>query len=590
MNKPYPRHRTRVLHDLRGSWQFAWLGDGPGDWMVEEVALSATMPVPSCFDAMPDYAGRRGQALYCKRVQVQKSGRVRLEFEAISMWARIYWDGVMVHEQPFGYTPFEVVMDAVEAGWHEVWVLVDNRYQSERSPMHEEYYDFYQWGGITRGVWLHELPDVAIEYVEVRTIDLGGRIEARIQLSQEAEVHFELDEKSCSALSAEWNPSTRLLTAHFNGVGWRPWSPEHPELHTLRVVLPADDYEVRFGLRTIETRYREILLNGKPLLLKGYNRHEFHPQYGASVPLAQVYADLQLIKATGANFIRGSHYPQCQQFLDACDELGILVWEETLGWQQREKQLTNPAYLLQHDAMVMAMIRRSCNHPSIILWGFLNECRSDQPFARPVIESTARLIRSLDSTRLITFATMFPFVDRCADLVDVFSVNTYPGWYECEGHPNPLSLVAPRIEEIARYHVENHPEGQPLLISEIGVEALQGWCDSMNGFFTEDYQARYMETTLNAILSNPIYSGVAIWQFSDARTYSNGYSINRPRSYNNKGIFDEYRRPKQSAAVVTRAFKAFPNQKGNEVQKASPKKHATGRASVQPSDLPLNLK
>jgi beta-glucuronidase len=104
-----------------------------------------------------------------------------------------------------------------------------------------------------------------------------------------------------------------------------PWSPDSPHLHTLAIATDEDDLIVRFGLRTIRTEGREILLNDRPIKLLGYNRHEFHPDTGSSVSPAQHLTDIHHLKSLGCNFVRGSHYPQDQRFLDLCDEHGLLV-------------------------------------------------------------------------------------------------------------------------------------------------------------------------------------------------------------------------------------------------------------------------
>jgi beta-glucuronidase len=306
----------------------------------------------------------------------------------------------------------------------------------------------------------------------------------------------------------------------------------------------------RFGVRKVEAREGGIFLNEERVRLFGVNRHESHPQYGAALPLAQLVADLQLIRDLGGNFVRGSHYPQDQRFLDLCDEMGILVWEEGIGWGQGERQFSDKDFRNEHASMMQAMIRRSINHPSIIIWGFLNEAATDHHACRPFIEETVRDLRTMDSSRLIALATRVPMEDLCYDLLDLVCVNIYPGWYGCQDHPDPLSLIRPRIAEILAHLRDSGFSDKPFILSEIGVEALPGWQDSFQGFFTEDYQAKYLENVVGEFLENPGISGLAIWHFSDARTYRGGRSLMRPRAFNNKGLFDEYRRPKRAVEKI----------------------------------------
>jgi beta-glucuronidase len=345
----------------------------------------------------------------------------------------------------------------------------------------------------------------------------------------------------------------------------RVWSPESPALHTLRVVVEAksggacDDAVVRFGLRRIEARAGALWLNGAPLKLRGYNRHEWHPNFGPCTPVLQMAADLQLLRDLGCNFIRGSHYPQDARFLDLCDELGFLVWEENLGWGQREKTFASAKFRRDHLEALRAMVRAGINHPCVIIWGFLNEAGTDADYVRPVFEETVATLRALDPTRLVSYASMFALTDRHFDLVDLIALNLYPGWYGCEGVGAPLELIAPAIRETLAHIDVAGFRAKPVIISEIGAEALYGWRDAHGDFFTEDYQAEYLRRACVEALENPRCSGIALWHFSDVRTYGGGWSLKRPRTFNNKGTFDEYRRPKAAAAAVRSVFKSREN-------------------------------
>jgi len=288
--------------------------------------------------------------------------------------------------------------------------------------------------------------------------------------------------------------------------------------------------------------------------LLGYNRHESHPQFGPALPYSQLLADLQLLRDLGCNFIRGCHYPQDQRFLDLCDELGFLVWEETLGWQQKEKHFLSLNYKTSHRMMVDEMVKASFNHPSVILWGFLNEGDSHTLAAAPVYREASEQLRRLDPTRLITYASNHPKDDLCYDFADVISHNIYPGWYGDTEVEDRFSLILPAIRACLD-HIDSHGQkSKPYILSEIGCEALYGWRDPMNGFFTEEFQAEYLRIVCEEVSRNPRINGLALWHFADARTYQGAYAMGRPRAFNNKGTLDEYRRPKKSYGVVKKIF------------------------------------
>ena len=562
-------HRLRHVSSLNGLWEFAYLGaiDLAG-FDPEFCATRETALVPSAFDALPAHAGCRGAAVYRTRFTVPAGQKALLSFGAVSLWTRIYVDGVPLFEHACGYAPFTVELPPAATEERVLTVLVDNRFDFDRVPMHLAYFDFYQYGGILRDVTLHILPceDAWIRTIQVTpTIDyasgkcdlvvcLGGKnpggVAVNVFLDGAAKPHQHVLWGDGDTVRTELQISCPKL-----------WSLEAPNLHAVRCVLATgdgreiDDGAVRFGLRRIEARQGALWLNGEQLTLRGYNRHEWHPNTGPCTATLQMFADLQLLKDLGCNFVRGSHYPQDQRFLDLCDELGMLVWEENLGWGQRENTFGSAKFRSDHLRALRSMVQASWNHPSIIIWGFLNEAWSDQDYVRPVFEESVSTIRAMDPSRLVSFATMCVFKDKQYDLVDLISINVYPGWYGAEDVADPLSLIRPHLEKCFD-HIDAEGWGQkPVIISEIGAEALYGWRDPHNDFFTEEFQAQYLREACLVALTHPRCSGIALWHFSDARTYGGGRALGRPRTFNNKGTLDEYRRPKAAYQVVRDLFK-----------------------------------
>lgn len=560
------RHSLRSTTELTGLWDFVLVNDALDAIQPESLDFNDRLPVPIAFDALPPYAKKRAVGCYRTKIEVPANQSAYLLFEAVSMTARIYIDGQLCAENKCGYEPFKVAVPASEKTTRELVVLADNRYDFENRPMHQEYFDFYQYGGIIRRVTLHLLPK---EQPHIRGLYItplegyrDGEIRVDLQLdnaSGEQAFTLAIDGEAIEVPPSQPDEDGKI---HFIVNITKPtlWSPDAPNLHTARAELldadgqAFDDAEVRFGLRKIEARGTELFLNGEPLELRGYNRHEFHPNFGPSTPELQMYQDIRLMKDMGCNFVRGSHYHQDQRFLDLCDELGLLVWEENLGWQQRENSFTHPDYPAHHDKALRSMIHMSYNHPSIIMWGFLNECSSDADFARPLMEQSFKTARSLDPTRLVTFASNIPFGDIMYDLVDIICLNLYPGWYGAIDVEDPVTLVAPHLKEVIE-SIDGRGFGdKPMMISEIGAEGLYGWRDMHEDFFTEQYQARLLKEACEVVLDGERMCGICLWHFSDARTYSGGYAIGRPRTFNNKGTFDEYRRPKLAHAAVKEVF------------------------------------
>lgn len=603
---------------LDGIWDFAFAGKVPCAEMLANDVTSGKavlewerVMVPSAFDASLSHAGKRGIGVYRQPLRITPGRRALLHFGAVSMWSQVYVDGVRLGQNACGYAPLEYEVPASDEALRTLVVVVDNRFDFERVPMHEHYFDFYQYGGILRSVTLREIAPLGVWVDAVRiTPDTVGYREGEVLLEVDlrgedvatlALVAVGFDDaalerlegaesfKVAGALGSSVNVGSAgktgagssdgaaggagavvvrtdypvtMLRARLRVPAPQLWSPDAPHLHVLTLELQdaqsaqvLERRTVRFGLRVIEARKGALWLNGEQLVIKGYNRHEWHPNYGPCTPQAQMFADIQLLKDLGCNFVRGSHYQQDQRFLDLCDELGLLVWEENLGWGQREETFRSEAFVRDHRAGLFAMVRESYNHPSVIIWGFLNEAGSNEEYVRTIFEQTTADLRQLDGSRLISYASMFPDDDLYFDLVDLISVNAYPGWYGGEDVEEPLRLIEPRIKEIIERIDARGLSDKPVLISEIGAEGLYGWRDPHNDFFTETYQANYLKEAIRVTLEHPRCCGVALWHFSDARTYSGSRAMKRPRTFNNKGTLDEYRRPKEAYAVVREAFR-----------------------------------
>jgi beta-glucuronidase len=179
-------------------------------------------------------------------------------------------------------------------------------------------------------------------------------------------------------------------------------------------------------------------------------------------------------------------------------------------------------------------VENSMNHPSLIIHGFLNECASDTPEGFAAVKRFMDMCHQLDPTRPATFATNRPQTDICFELTDIVSMNVYPAWYTGE---YPCDIP----EELKKYN-ENLPD-KPVVISEIGAAAIYG--DHSGTPWSEEYQSEYINTVLKSVADNPRYSGVMLWLYCNANTYIAPERARfRPRGFNNKGLLDEYRRPK----------------------------------------------
>lgn len=592
MLRIFDTHKVRSQAELSSClWNFATMPRGGG----EPVQMRVT--VPSCWENYPGTRTYRGRVYYERSFQA--SGNIRLEFKGVSHTAEVFVDGERVATHYNAYTPFSAVIKNLSSGFHKLRVCVDNSFDS-RSALHVEN-DYQTYGGITRAVALEELKGVYVTglhvmpvkkegkwcaHVEmgVKNLDtqpFGGQIrlaikglgegDAAVWSHEETTGGFCLSEMTRNEGKAEclseqdMKGGTAVYTLELAGdeektlcvdivcEGVAEWNPETPVLYTVSAVIydgqgkAVDDLIDRFGFREVTIEGKDILMNGKKLWIKGFCRHEDHPQFGCALPLAAMQQDLLLMRDMGANSVRTSHYPNDEIFLDLCDETGMLVWEENHARGLSEEAMRNPNFEKQCEDCIREMIDAHYNHPSIYIWGILNECASHTEYGKVCYEKQLSLIRSLDASRPRSFASCQFKTDICFGLVDVVSYNIYPLWY----HNTPVEEY---LKDLYDWVQQTEGAGKPFLITEVGAGAVYGYRTPEQVKWSEEYQAAALEKQLGAILAHAGTSGVYVWQYCDCRVCDSWFNV-RPRTMNNKGILDEYRRPKMSYVVVQRIFR-----------------------------------
>lgn len=567
------RHAARRVVDLAGLWDFAFLGDVASQTLdaVDPAAIrfDDVMAVPACFDAAPRYAGRRGLTAYRTKLTFPDAAPHRLVVDGAHHVARFLLRDAAgkvttLGEHHGGFTRFSFDIRDRDPGDYSLIALIDNRLGAGLAdapcPLHLDYFDWRHYGGLTRGVELHRLGSLWLDDVRVTTTDWkAGRVRVALRWAGDktpagAPLRIVVDGRTVLEENVKLPGLSGVIERELTIPHARPWSPDGPHLHQLAVHLGDDDWRLRIGLRQVRVDGRDILLNDEPIKLRGFNRHEAHPHFGHAVPPAVQLADVQILKAMHANFVRGSHYPQDERFLDLCDQAGLLVWSEAIGWQQTVEHLTDERFLRLQEQQIDEMLAASANHPSVILWGILNESESHKPESRPAYERLIGRLRAGDPSRPVTYASNHPFDDRCLDLCDVVSVNTYPAWYW-----GTLADIGKELDRVVAHLGKVGMGERPLIIAEIGGGAVPGCREWGIDRWGEPYQAEIVAESIRQILGRPdTFAGIAIWQFCDVVTAEMSRRVlARPRGFNNKGIVDEYRRPKQAFAVVCQLFEQF---------------------------------
>lgn len=496
-----------------------------------------------------------------------KGQRVSLRFEGVSYNCEVWINGKRIGSNHDPFLPFEFpVEDAVVYGGENlITVRVDNVRSPGQFPLFE---GWYGQGGILRDVSLYSTNRVYVRtaHVTAEPPPKGGSFSLRVVVdNQQPEPRkltvkvtvSDLQGRTVATFPAAPIEAKAASTAEttIEGLveGAQPWSPESPALYTAQVQLMAgsrelDNITTRFGFRRVETKDARILLNGKPVYLRGFNRHEDTPTRGMAKDVEMARADLTNMKQMGANFVRLAHYPHDPSTLDLCDELGLLVKTENAmnGWAwPADHPAPNPGFDWdpQHVPVILEnsrrsireMVHRDYNHPSIILCSTGNESREKH---REIVEVYNEIIphgRSLDPTRLWTHVSRsveLPNVKTFFEQDDVICTNAYP---RMKNDPSYWQRIPPRVREW-------YPD-KPIIISECGYSSGKG----------EDLQAKMVRAELEDITSTPQISGFVLWHYAlhtwpaDAY-YSRGSGISpygymtrdRSRKFKSMAIIEEF--------------------------------------------------
>ena len=478
--------------------------------------------------------------------------RLFVHFGAANYEARVWLNGTELGVHTGGFTPFDFeVTRLVRTGPNDLIVKVDNRRRPEAVPTVNS--DWWNYGGLTREVTLVETPSTFVRDYALQ-LDPAHPERARgwVQLDGPAAAATPVTVRIPGArLTQTVTPDASGRAAlSLDAAGLTRWSPAHPTLHDVEVATGAETIRDRIGFRTITVRGTQLLLNGRPIFLRGIAVHEESP-YEARRAFSRDDARTLLgwVHDLGGNFVRLAHYPHNEAMVRAADEMGILVWAEipvywTIQWE-------NPATLATAEQQLGEMITRDRNRAAVVFWSVANETpRDPNPESGPRLTFLQTLVaraRGLDSTRLITAATEHRYAnpttiaidDPLGRSLDVIGNNEYLGWYDG-------SLTkADSITWTSAF-------AKPLVMSEFGGDARQGLHGPAEARWTEEYQARLYERQVAMLRRIPALVGMTPWILKDFR------SPRRPLPgiqdyFNRKGLVSE-RGERKAAFEVLRRF------------------------------------
>jgi beta-glucuronidase len=499
---------TPDLYDegLRQKW-YGFARDPAGQWdwprdYDEEAAYD--MAVPSCWNlARPEWMYFEGSGWYARDFRPPLGERVFLHLGGANYETRVFVNGVFAGGHRGGSTPFSVELTAhLAAGVNHLLIQVENRRRSDRVPMNHN--DWFNYGGLYREVSLLALPEVFIRRFTV------GLAKARLD---RIAVHVVLSESVDGVAEVDVG-DVRLRVPVVGGEGRaeveaavRLWAPEDPFLYDVVVRFGADRVADRVGFREIRTEGERILLNGRAIYLRGVCVHEDDALTGKTSDEADIRRRFADAKAMGANFLRLSHYPHHDLVARIADEVGLMLWAEVPVYWAID--FANPDTYADAENQLLELIVRDANRASVIAWGVGNE-NADTEARYLFMSRLAGAARGMDPSRLIAAACLinrerFAIEDRLADHLDLIGINEYFGWYERD------------FSGLERLLANSRP-GKPVVISEVGADALAGYRGRGDELFTEDCQAEIFRRQLAIVDTAEYVQGFCPWVLYDYRT------------------------------------------------------------------------
>ncbi|MGN7989684.1 glycoside hydrolase family 2 protein [Pedobacter sp. 22226] len=501
----------------------------PGDWNSQSEKLElyeGNIWLRRKFDAKPE-----------------KGKRYFVYFGAVNYEAHVYLNGKKLGVHKGGFTPFQFdVTNNLKAGENSIVLKVDNIRKQDEIPTVNT--DWWNYGGITRDVFLAEFPDHFINDYKLQLVkgnknllnfsvklaDATAGQEITLSIPElKLEKKYKTDAEGKVADEFTWNNLSL-------------WSPESPKLYGVNIKTDKENISDKIGFRTIQVAGDSILLNGKSVFLRGISIHDENPLLAGRLRSeGDMRMMLQWAKDMNCNYVRLAHYPQNEEMIRLADEMGLLVWAEvpvywTISW-------TNPATYANAKQQLTDLIVRDKNRASVIVWSIGNETPlSDARLS--FMSNLAETARSLDDTRLVAAAlevhregNNIILNDPLGEKIDLVSFNEYAGWY-WGGNPS----------EITKYNFDIKYK-KPVVITEFGGDALGGFHADENTRWSEEYQEALYKNQITLLSKIGALRGMTPWILTDFRSPRRQHPIYQ-NFWNRKGLISETGKKKKAFFVL----------------------------------------
>lgn len=593
----YPKTTlTRRRISMDGMWKFCldekavgekegWMDGIPGEEMI---------PVPASFQDFyteKDIREYTGDFWYETDFFVpgEWEGReILLRFGAATHRASVYVNGILITEHEGGFLPFSAKVTTVVRydSYNKVVVKVNNELNCTNLPcgetitlpngkkMSKPYFDFFNYAGLQRSVYLLALPGESIVDFDLDYAIHGKNAEVSYQIRTNGEHAVQLalfDAKGHCVAQKDGKEGVLYVE------NARLWQVRNAYLYRLRIRIMdgeelIDEYEQEIGIRTVKVEGMDILINGEPVYLRGFGKHEDSDIVGRGFNIGIMKRDFELMKWIGANSFRTSHYPYSEEIYQMADREGFLIIDEVpavgmfqslMNFMEAStgkqtaffKKETTPVLLKAHLRAIEEMIARDKNHPSVVAWSLLNEPETTNEAAVPYFKEVFDLANKLDmQKRPRTFALIMnslPDTCKCYQFSDIIALNRYYGWYMKGGYE--ISVA----EELFRKEMNAWKEkklNKPFIFTEYGADTLASEHKLPSVMWSQEYQDEYLKMTHEVFDSYDFIKGEQIWNFADFQTTEGIMRVNG----NKKGVFTRQRQPKDIAYKLKERWENLP--------------------------------
>jgi beta-glucuronidase len=557
--------------DLDRDWQFCLDLQGKGEnagWPRQppEGTESVNLPHTWNIGAHDNYLGK---AWYFRNFQVPahpSGGHVELHFGATFYFARVWLNGIQIGQHEGGYTAYSLDIAPYLQATNYLAVEVDNRISERSIPgfamrqkiPHDAWYDWWDYGGIVRDVWITVAGPVEIRHQQLRTEVTSGAATVKDRVTLSSRFNGARD---VTILLAAYDPESHEVARKSHSVRLAPaesrtefslvlpepklWGIDHPNLYRMSVEIRdptgdvLDQQSDTFGIRTIEIRDRHLLVNGQAVRLTGLARHEESLWEGLAETPGTMRYDYDDMRSLQVTLTRPVHYPQNPFILDYADRHGILLIPEIPLWQFSEGQLSDPAVIALAKQQMKEMIEQAGNHPSIFAWSVCNESDTATPGGIAYFRSMREFIRKLDPGRYVSYADdNLPKLERAeqsaANDADFLMMNQYFGsWH---GPEDELSASLDKVDRLF--------PNKMAIVSEFGLP----------GVFAQDEEdadrkrVKIIREQLPELARRDWIAGAILWCYQDYKSRRN-LRLGLDEGYVDHGLVDEYRQRKPSYYV-----------------------------------------